>query len=245
MSVPVPVSLVTGASRGIGRAIAERLARDGHQVINLDREAPPPGAAGEHVAVDLADSEATREALAAVTRRHAVTRLVNNVGVLHRGPMGEVTLHDYGQAVAVNLKCALLCVQAVLPAMEAAGFGRIVNISSRAALGREDRTLYSATKGAINTATRTWATELTPRGITVNAVAPGVIETDMHRVSAAAGDASNAKIHRSILAGRAGEPGDIANAVAFFLDERSAYVTGQLLYVCGGLSIGGIIGDAS
>jgi NAD(P)-dependent dehydrogenase (short-subunit alcohol dehydrogenase family) len=196
------------------------------------------------VGVDLSNPQATRDVLAHMCAEHAATRLVNNVGVLHRGPLGEVTLADYEAALALNLKCALLCVQAVLPAMEAAGFGRIVNVTSRATLGREERTLYSATKGALDTATRTWATELMPKGITVNSVAPGVIDTRMHRNATAHGDTSAPAIHRSILAGHPGEAADVANAVAFFLDARSGYVTGQKLYVCGGLSIGGIVGDA-
>lgn len=234
-------TIVTGGSHGIGRAIVERLAEEGQFVVNLDRVAPVDGTAGRHYQVDLLDPKATAETLQTVCAEYAVTRLVNNVGMVNPAAVEDVTVEDLERTISLNLRCPLQCVQAVLPAMTAAQFGRIVNISSRASLGRECRTSYAATKGGINTITRTWALEVASRGITVNAVAPGVIDTDLHRAASDPGDPITQKMKGSIALGRLGEPEEVAQAVAFFLDRRSSYITGQLLFACGGLSIGGIV----
>ena len=154
-------ALVTGGSRGIGRAIVERLLADGHQVVNLDRDPPAHQAGNEFFEqVDLADEARSREVLSALAGRWSITRLVNNAGVVRPGTIEDATTDDLETVVAVNIAASIRCVQAVLPAMKAARFGRIVNISSRAALGKPLRTVYSVTKAGLLGLTRTLALEL-------------------------------------------------------------------------------------
>jgi NAD(P)-dependent dehydrogenase (short-subunit alcohol dehydrogenase family) len=122
--------------------------------------------------------------------------------------------------------------------MQAARFGRIINISSRAALGKELRTVYSATKAGLLGMTRTWALELAPYGVTVNAIGPGPIATELFLSGNPPDSPKTKKILESIPLKRMGEPEDIAHAVASLLDDRAGYITGQVLYVCGGLTVG-------
>lgn len=231
-------ALVTGASRGIGRAIAERLAAGGIHVVNLDREPGESLANSTTYRVDLADAARTEAVLREVAARHRVTRLVNNAGFLVPASLDETTAEDWRRTVQVNLHAALQCAKAVLPAMRERGFGRIVNIASRAALGKELRSAYSASKAGLIGLTRTWALELARDGITVNAVAPGPIDTELFRGGNPADDARTRRIVEGVPVGRLGQPGDIAYAALFFLGEEASFVTGQTLYVCGGLTVG-------
>ena len=231
--------LITGASEGIGRATAVRLAADGYELVTLDRVAPRERLPGETwIEADLASEDDTRRALALATSGRAITRLVNNVGTVRPGSVEEATSEDLAAVVGLNLRCTLQCVQAVLPAMKAAHFGRIVSISSRAALGKELRTVYAATKAGLHGMTKTWALELGAHGITVNAVGPGPIGTELfHRVNPADSPRTRAIIE-GIPVKRLGKPEDVAHAVASLLDERAGFITGQVLYVCGGMTVG-------
>ena len=232
-------ALVTGASRGIGRAIASRLTADGYSVVTLDQAPPDQILPGEaFIPVDLADEAATAKALAIATANGPITRLVNNVGTVRPASLGEATSADLAAVVSLNLRCTLQCAQALLPAMRTARFGRIVSISSRAALGKELRTVYAATKAGIEGMTKTWALELGAYGITVNAVGPGPIGTELfHRVNPADSPRTRAIID-AIPVQRLGTPEDVAHAVASLLDERAGFITGQVLYVCGGMTVG-------
>jgi 3-oxoacyl-[acyl-carrier protein] reductase len=138
----------------------------------------------------------------------------------------------------LNLRCAVQCTQAVLPGMKAAIFGRIVNMSSRVVLGKELRTAYAASKAGLLGLTRGWALELGRHGITVNAVGPGPIATELFLQANPADSPRTRAIVESVPVGRLGAPEDVAHAAGFFLDEGSGFVTGQILYVCGGLTIG-------
>ena len=231
--------LVTGASGGIGRATAVRLAAEGYELVTLDRAAPRERLPAETwIEADLASEDDTRRALALAIRGRTITRLVNNVGTVRPGSVEEATSEDLAAVVGLNLRCTLQCVQAVLPAMKAARFGRIVSISSRAALGKELRTVYAATKAGLHGMTKTWALELGAHGITVNAVGPGPIGTELfHRVNPADSPRTRAIIE-GIPVKRLGQPEDVAHAVASFLDERAGFITGQVLYVCGGMTVG-------
>jgi len=230
--------LVTGGSGEIGAAICTRAAADGYEVINLDRAPPRQGSPGRWVQVDLSDVEMTQKVMRREAAAAQVLRLVHCAGTVRPASLDATTAEDFDAVIALNLRSAVLCTQAVAPGMRRAQFGRIVSISSRASLGKELRTAYSASKAALHGMTRTWALELAKDGITVNAVAPGSIETKLFRDANPPGDPRTAAIISAIPVGRIGMPDDVAQAVSFFLDRRSGFVTGQVMYVCGGLTVG-------
>lgn len=232
------VALVTGGSRGIGAAIVKKLLARGLSVVILDREAPAESSAARFVQCDLTDLAATQAALTEITRDNAILWLVNNAGIAAPATLEETTMDDFDRVVAINLRACILAAQAALPAMKAAGQGRIVTISSRAALGKELRTAYSATKAGVIGLTRTWALELAPHGITVNAIGPGPIETELFKSANPHNSPRTQAIIRGVPVQRLGQPEDIAHAADFFLSEGASFVTGQVLYVCGGMTVG-------
>jgi len=238
MSTQEPAALVTGGSRGIGAAIVKKLLARGLPVVILDREAPAEPTAARFVRCDLTDLAATQSALAEITRDNAILWLVNNAGIAAPATLEETTMEDFDKVVAINLRACILAAQAALPAMKAAGQGRIVTISSRAALGKELRTAYSATKAGVIGLTRTWALELAPHGITVNAIGPGPIETELFKSANPHNSPRTQAIIRGVPVQRLGQPEDIAHAADFFLSEGASFVTGQVLYVCGGMTVG-------
>ncbi|HEY8553962.1 MAG TPA: SDR family oxidoreductase [Burkholderiales bacterium] len=230
--------LVTGGSSGIGWSICQRLREDGWDVVSFDLQPPPVSGVCEHERVDMGDEAALDGALARLINRKAVLGLVNNVAAIEPASLEETTLSSFDRQLRVTTRAALQCAKAVVPAMRKAGFGRIVNISSRAALGKELRSAYAASKGALNSLTRTWALELAGVGITVNAVAPGPIATEAFKRANPPDSPRTARILQGVPMGRYGEPEEVAHAVAFFMDPRSSFITGQILYVCGGITVG-------
>jgi NAD(P)-dependent dehydrogenase (short-subunit alcohol dehydrogenase family) len=235
------VAIVTGASGGIGRAIAEAMLAAGHHVVSLDRRLPDwSHPALEPVLVDLFDPKATAVAAADVAARHAVSHVVHNAGVIRPNLIEYATPDDIAALSQLHLGAALTLVQAVLPGMKQHHFGRIILIASRAALGAATRTAYSATKSGMFGMARTWALETAPHGITVNLVAPGPIETDMFHEIVPQGSPKADQFARSIPVGRIGRPNDVARAVMFFAGRDADFITGQALYVCGGTSIGSV-----
>jgi NAD(P)-dependent dehydrogenase (short-subunit alcohol dehydrogenase family) len=230
---------VTGGSRGIGRAVVERLLADGYEVINFSRTAPKEILPGEiFESVDLGDAKRTREAAMDWTAKKDILNLVNNAGMAHVAKIEDVTLEQIDQLVALNMVAPLLLMQAVLPAMSANKFGRVVNIGSRAGLGKPGRTVYGSTKASLASMTRTWALETANQGITVNAIAPGPIETELFTGANPPDAPQTVKIRESIPVGRLGQPDEVAHAVSMFMDKRAGFITGQLLFVCGGMTVG-------
>lgn len=229
--------LVTGVSRGIGRAIAEDAAAQGFHVIGMSRTAPDWDFGGTFHAVDMMDTAATDAALKEIVAEHQVLRVVNNAGVIKAAPAESAPLSDLDAMVALNIRALTQCSQACIPAMKAAGFGRIVMIGSRAAQGKEGRMFYGATKGAVASMTRSMALELGPQGITVNCIAPGPIDTELFADNNPVGSPARIAIEAGIAIGRIGRPEEVAAAARYFLSEDAGFTTGQTMYVCGGLSI--------
>lgn len=239
------VALVTGSGRGIGAAIAARLAAGGANVVINDIDAANVEArVGElcesgaevvgHVA-DVTDKPAVQQMVSEVLRRFGrLDILVNNVGIEHDGLIHKLSEEDWDRVIAVNLKSYFLCTQAAIVPMIERQYGRIINISSRAWLGGFGQSSYSASKGGIISLTRTVAIEHAKHGITANAIAPGLIDTPLFR-------SFRPDVQKRLLkiqpTGIIGQPEDVAYAVAFFAADEASYITGQTLYVCGGKSV--------
>jgi NAD(P)-dependent dehydrogenase (short-subunit alcohol dehydrogenase family) len=238
------VALVTGGTRGIGAAISTRLSAAGVTVVAAYHRDDAAAAGlraetGAHpVKVDVADSDACAALVDGVVGEHGrLDLLVNNAGALVELPSTETGAADWDRAVAVNLSAAFHLCRAAIPGMRQHGFGRIVNISSvTAVMGSPSEAAYGAAKAGLHGLTRSLARETARDGITVNCVVPGIFETDM---TASMPERSQAAILRMIPVGRRGDPDELARAVAFLVDDHAGYVTGSILTVDGGLSMGG------
>lgn len=230
-----PRILITGGAAGIGLAISEEARSQGWEVVVIDRDPSPIGLS---ITADLSDADATATALEEALADGPITRLVNNVGAVFPAPLEEQTLDSFQASFDLNLRAAVQCTQALLPGMKESGFGRVLNMSSRAALGKELRSAYAAAKAGLIGLTRVWALELGQHGVTVNAIGPGPIATELFNRANPPGSARTQAIIDGVPVGRVGEPDDVAAAASYFLGDRAGFVTGQILYVCGGLTVG-------
>jgi NAD(P)-dependent dehydrogenase (short-subunit alcohol dehydrogenase family) len=240
------VALVTGAGNGIGEATARRLAREGAIVVANDVDVEQARA----VVAALRKEGARAVAVAADVTRHAdveammrqvvselgrIDVLINNAGINRDAMSHKMTEEQWDQVLSVNLKGTFLCAQAALTRMRERGWGRVVNTSSVASLGNIGQANYAASKAGVIGLTRTLALEYAKYGITVNCVAPGPVMT---RMLAGVPEAIREKIVARVPVGRIARPDDIAGVHAFLASDDAAYITGQVLFVDGGVSVG-------
>ena len=243
------IAIVTGGARGIGAATAIRLAEDGHAVAVLDLDPEhcsgtveaitDRGGESLAIGVDVSDESSVAEAMeAVVSGLGEPTILVNNAGILRDNLLFKMTTADWDAVLGVHLRGAFLMSRAVQSYMRDAGFGRIVNLSSTSASGNRGQANYAAAKAGMQGLTKTLAIELGRFGVTVNAVAPGFIQTDMTAATAERMgiplDDFIAGAAAQIPVGRVGQPEDVAHAVSYLVSEAASFVSGQVLYLAGG-----------
>lgn len=243
------VAFVTGASRGLGKCIASAFAREGAKVCLADideerlsqteAELRSAGYEVRKFVVDVTNRAQVDQAAEQANRHYGkLDILVNNAGVLRDNLLFRMSDDDWDTVMNVHLKGTFLCARAVQQYMVHNRYGRIINLSSTAALGNRGQANYSAAKAGLQGLTKTLAIELGKFGITVNAVAPGFIESDMTRATAMRQGIEFEPLARmkaeQIPVGRIGQPEDIANAVLFFAMEQSSFINGQVLYAAGG-----------
>lgn len=227
--------LVTGSASGIGQALVDRLLRDGWRVDGVDLQEEPGGRGSNDRytghCVDLAD-QAACDGFARLMANAGITAFVHCAGLMRTGGVADTSLRDAEYLWRLHVAAPMALMKAIGPSLPDVA-GRVVLVSSRAVLGRAGRAAYASSKSAQTGLVRSWATELIGRGVTVNIVAPGAVDTPM-----LCDPRRGAPPAVNLLLGRLVRPGEVAAAIAFFLGEEAGAITGQTLYVCGGASLG-------
>lgn len=237
-------AVVTGASSGIGEAIAAALLDRGVPVVALQRSAPKLKHPSLHFRqVDLTDLAAARKVANDVAAEFPVRFLVNNAGANCPNPLEKATVEEFNYVTTITLGAAMVLIQSFVPGMRGVKFGRIVNISSRAILGKSERIVYASAKAGLEGMTRVVAIETGADGITVNSVMPGPVMTAHFNRGHPEGSVKRQTVIDKILVKRLGTTQDIAHAVMFLLARESGFITGQSLFVCGGTSVTGTGGE--
>ena len=244
------VAVVTGGASGIGLGVAHGFVADGHRVALVDSNDEAAEAAAEElrrggataiaVAADVADRAAVATGFDRIRAELGpVEILVTSAGIESFTPVLDITAEGWDRIIGINLTGTFTCVQAALPDMLAAGWGRIVTISSSSAQsGAPNMAHYVASKGGVIGLTRAFAREFASQGVTVNTIPPTIVDTPMARKAAGVGNVPSVDVMgRMVPIGRAGTPGDIAGACAFLCSEEAGYITGQLIGVNGGMYI--------
>jgi len=243
------VAIITGGARGIGKATAIRMVKEGASVALLDIQAEEvshtvkelQAMGGEAIGIhaDVTHKNEVEKAVdETLSQWRRVDILLNNAGIVKPALLEDVQDEDWDEVVNVNLKGTFFCTRAVLPFMKKASYGKIINISSRASLGKELRTVYGAIKAALIGVTRTWALELAQYNINVNAIGPGPIATELFTAANPMDSPRTKTIINGIPLKRIGQPEDVANLVIFLASDESSFITGQAIFICGGLTVG-------
>ena len=243
------VAIITGGAKGIGKATALKMAHEGALVIVLDilseeasrvaDELNSLGVKARAMTADVSKKNEVDQMVEQTLKQFGrVDILVNNAGIVRPALLEDVKEEDWDKVVSVNLKGTFFCTQAVLPTMKKNKYGKIVNIGSRASLGKSDRTVYAATKAGLIGVTRTWALELAPHNINVNYVGPGPIATELFKSVNPEGSEKTKAIISAIPLQRMGQPQDVANLVSFLASDEASFITGQTIFICGGITVG-------
>lgn len=241
------IAVITGGARGIGFGIAAAFAAASYRVVLMDRDETAAADAANRLrashgadkamaaTADLTNRGQVEAAITSITQTFGkIGVLVNNAGIVRDRRLVKMEESDWDDVIATNLKSQFLTCRAVVPGMIERGYGRIINISSRAWLGGFGQSNYSAAKGGVVSLTRSLAIELAGNGITVNAIAPGIVDTPMFQ---GFDPAVQDRLKKSVPMKRIGTPEDVAAAAVFFASRGASYITGQLIYVCGGRSL--------
>ena len=243
------VAVITGGARGIGKATAIKMIKEGASVALLDilsqdvsqtaKELEANGGKAMGIKADVTHKEEIEKAVSQILAKFGrVDILVNNAGVVKPALLEDVQDGDWDAVVNVNLKGTFFCTRAVLPAMKEQRYGKIINIGSRASLGKELRTVYGATKAALIGVTRTWALELGQHNINVNYIGPGPIATELFTAANPESSPKTKAIIEGVPLKRMGQPEDVANLISFLASDEASFITGQTIFICGGLSVG-------